>query len=81
MVRDMVAGLPGHSAHPALIVYGDHELRFIRKMAKAWHYKHPHSQLVEVRDAHHILNQDNPAAFNAALLEFLQEIQTDTQEV
>lgn len=74
MVRDMVEGLPGHSAHPALIVYGDHDLRSLRKMAEAWHKGHPHSQLVEVQNAHHILNQDNPAAFNAALLGFLQTI-------
>lgn len=73
MVRDIATGLPGHPPHPALIVYGDHEMRFIRKMAEGWHDKHPNSQLVEVRDAHHILNQDNPVEFNAALLNFLEE--------
>ena len=72
MLRDLVEGLPGHPPHPALIVYGDHEMRFIQKMARAWHSQHPHSQLVEIQDAHHILNQDNPAAFNAVLETFLQ---------
>jgi 3-oxoadipate enol-lactonase len=79
MVRDMVIGLPEHSAHPALIVYGDHELRFIRKMAERWHDSHPNSRLVEVQDAHHILNQDNPAGFHAVLLEFLQEVLEDDE--
>jgi 3-oxoadipate enol-lactonase len=67
MLRDMVIGLPEHSPHPALIVYGDHEWRFVRRMAKAWHKEHPDSQLVEICDAHHILNQDNPAAFHQVL--------------
>lgn len=74
MVRDMVIGLDEHPRPPALIVYGAHDLGFIKTMAQKWHDRHPNSQLVQIEDAHHILNQDNPAAFNAVLLDFLQEI-------
>ncbi len=73
MVRDMVMGLPEPPEHPALIVYGDHDLRFIRQMSKTWHQRQPNSRLVEIQNAHHILNQDNPEAFNAVLRAFLQE--------
>jgi pimeloyl-ACP methyl ester carboxylesterase len=81
MVRDMVVGLPGHPPHPALIVYGDHELRALKNMSKRWYKQHPDGRLVEIHDAHHILNQDNPAAFNTALLNFLEEIRVKTAEV
>ena len=78
MVRDMVIGLDEHPRPPALIVYGDHDLRFLKTMAEKWHDQHPNSQLVEIEDAHHVLNQDNPGAFNAALLDFLQKIDQTT---
>jgi 3-oxoadipate enol-lactonase len=76
MVRDMVLGLPEPPAHPALIVYGDHDLRFLRQMSTTWHHRQPYSRLVKIANAHHILNQDNPEAFNQALLNFLQETVT-----
>ncbi len=75
MVRDMVAGLPAPSSKPALIVIGDHDLPFIIKMAKDWHTRLPNSELAMVEYAHHILNQDNPAAFNAILVDFLERMQ------
>ncbi len=74
MVRDMVIGIPEPNTQPSLIVYGDHDIRFLRNMSIKWHQRQPNSQLVEIKNAHHILNQDNPAAFNAALLSFLAEI-------
>jgi 3-oxoadipate enol-lactonase len=74
MVRDMVAGLPAPTSKPALIVYGDHDLPFIINMSKDWHTRLPNSELAIIENAHHILNQDNPAAFNAVLLDFLERI-------
>lgn len=74
MVRDMVAGVPEPSSKPALIVYGDHDLPFIIKMSKDWHARLPNSELAMVENAHHILNQDNPAAFNTILVDFLERV-------
>lgn len=74
MVRDMVTGLPELPQQPALMVCGDHDLRFIHKMAEKWHNILPQSQLVLIQHAHHILNQDNPEEFNKVLLNFLEQI-------
>lgn len=71
MTRDMVAGLPAPSHKPTLIVYGDHELPVLVKLTKSWHDRLPHSELVMIERAHHILNQDNPDGFNPILLDFL----------
>jgi 3-oxoadipate enol-lactonase len=72
MVRDMAAGLPAPPDKPRLIVYGDHDIPFIINMSKKWHKRLPGSELAEIEQAHHILNQDNPAAFNVILREFLE---------
>lgn len=77
MVRDMVAGLPAPSSKPTLIVYGDHDLPFIIKMSKDWHARLPNSKLAMIENAHHILNQDNPTAFNVVLLDFLKACRED----
>ncbi len=74
MTRDLVRGLPEPPTQPSLIIYGDHDLRFIQHMSILWHERQPNSRLVEVPNAHHILNQDNPAYFNNVLLEFLETI-------
>ena len=74
MIRDMTVPLPEPAEMPRLIVYGDHEKPFVIKASIAWHERVPGSELVEVQDAHHIVNQDNPQAFNAALLAFLQQL-------
>ena len=74
MLRDMVEGLPEYNRQPALIVYGDHEVGFVRKKCRTWHAALPDSRLVVIPDAHHITNQDNPEAFNEVLLSFLDEV-------
>jgi 3-oxoadipate enol-lactonase len=74
MVRDMAAGLPAPPDTPRLIVYGDHDLALLNNMAKKWHQRLPGSELVEIENAHHILNQDNPIAFNTVLRDFLERI-------
>ncbi len=57
---------------PMLMCYGDHDLAFIKKMSQKWHRRIPHSRLAEVKEAHHIANQDNPEEFNRILLSFLE---------
>ena len=74
MIRDMTVPLPEPTEMPRLIVYGDHEKPFVIKASIAWHERVPGCKLVEVEDAHHIVNQDNPQAFNATLLAFLQQL-------
>jgi pimeloyl-ACP methyl ester carboxylesterase len=74
MVRDMVVGLPAPTNKPALIVYGDHDIPFVINMSKKWHERLPNGEIVRVDNAHHILNQDNPSAFNAAVLNFMERV-------
>ncbi|TVR51086.1 MAG: alpha/beta hydrolase [Spirochaetaceae bacterium] len=74
MIRDLATGLPAPPPHPTLIMYGDHDMRFIRKMSEKWHERLPETQLQLIENAHHILNQDNPDACNAALRRFLAEV-------
>lgn len=58
---------------PALIIYGEHD---------AWPVKHQNNELarmlggraVQVADAAHLVNQDNPDVFNDVLAEFLLEL-------
>jgi len=72
MYRDMVKGIPKQTIEPMLLCYGDHDLPFIKRMSQKWHRRTPHSVLAEVKDAHHIANQDNPGDFNRILLSFLE---------
>lgn len=71
MLDDMVSDFPEQPKHPVLIMYGDHDLGFIKKMAQQWHASLSDSQIAMVVEAHHIANQDNPEAFNKILLSFL----------
>jgi len=69
----MVKGIPKQTIEPMLLCYGDHDLPFIKRISQKWHRRIPHSVLAEVKDAHHIANQDNPGDFNRILLSFLEE--------
>jgi 3-oxoadipate enol-lactonase len=71
LLRDMVRGLPGHTAEPKLLCHGDHEIAFVQKQMRRWHEECPQSQLKIIEDAHHIANQDNPEETNRLLLDFL----------
>ena len=71
MIRDMTAGLPEPPERPTLILYGDHDIGFIRRMSEKWHTRLPKSRLVMIDQAHHILNQDNAEACNTAIETFL----------
>ncbi len=71
LLRDMVRGLPKHTAEPKLLCHGDHEIAYIQKQMRGWHQESPKSQLEIIEDAHHIANQDNPEGTNRVLLDFL----------
>ena len=75
MLEDMVEGLPEHPKQPMLIIYGDHDISFIKNMSVKWHADRPESQLKMVENAHHIVNQDKPEELNKILLDFLKERQ------
>ncbi len=79
LLRDMVRGLPGHTAEPKLLCYGDQEISFVQKQMKKWHEKCPNSQLKVIEDAHHVANQDNPEGTNNVLLDFLESIDGDIE--
>ena len=74
MYRDMVRGLPEPTNEPMLIIYGDHDQAFVKNISNRWHEKTPHSKLIEIKNAHHVANQDNPTDFNKALQSFLQDL-------
>lgn len=58
--------------HPILIARGASDnLGNISKVAARWHARDPRSTLTTIPDAGHVANMDNPAAFNAIMLEFL----------
>jgi len=74
LLRDMVKGLPEPPKEPMLLIYGDHEAPFVKKLLEKMNHNSPNSQLGVVKDAHHIANQDNPEEFNKILLSFLDEL-------
>jgi len=75
LLRDMVKGLPEPSKEPMLLLHGDHEASFVKRMLQRMNQNNPHSRLAVVKNAHHIANQDNPEEFNQILLSFLDELQ------
>jgi 3-oxoadipate enol-lactonase len=76
-IRYSTGGLrhdPNHRfQQPLLIAHGEHEMAFVRADAAAWAEREPQSHYVIIPDAGHVVNMDNPEAFNAALLAFLAE--------
>ena len=71
MVYDLIDESPEPRKAPLLITYGEKDLFFIRNAAKKWHRTEAGSQCVEIPNANHIANQDNPEAFNQAVMDFL----------
>lgn len=74
MIREMAEGLPSSVKQPSLIMYGDHEASFVKKMSKILHETLPDSKMVVIDNAHHIANQDNPEAFNYELIQFVNSL-------
>jgi pimeloyl-ACP methyl ester carboxylesterase len=76
--QGMAAGgnvkLPAPS-QPLLITHGELESpKLTITMNQKWHYETPGSEYVILPGAGHNCNQDNPAAFNQVLLDFLRGI-------
>ncbi|MBT0811115.1 alpha/beta hydrolase [Litoribacter ruber] len=74
MVYDLIDQSPAPQNSPSLITYGKKDLFFIRNAAEQWHKEAPGSKCVEIQSANHIANQDNPEAFNKALIGFLKSL-------
>lgn len=72
-------GIPGHHINvPFLLTHGDQDKTgSIRKQAPQWAAYEPDCRYQVIPDAGHNANQDNPAAFNAVLLDFLAETAVD----
>ena len=74
MVYDLIDKYPEPEKVPLLITYGKKDLFFIRSAAKKWHRKETGSNCVEIQNANHIANQDNPEKFNKAVIDFLNAL-------
>lgn len=74
MCYDLIDSAPQPPKAPLLMLYGEKDLGFIKNASKAWHKKEPSSKCVEIPNANHIANQDNPEAFNRALKAFLESL-------
>ncbi|SHE79009.1 alpha/beta fold hydrolase [Alkalibacter saccharofermentans] len=74
MIRDWVTGIPELLKQPMLIIYGDREFGAVKKMHQRWHANTPNSEIVMIKNAHHITNQDNPEEVNKAILSFITNL-------
>jgi pimeloyl-ACP methyl ester carboxylesterase len=60
---------------PTLLMHGDgDQIGDIAQGTRAWAAREPLAEYVRVPQARHASNQDNPAAFNAALTSFLDRV-------
>ncbi|MGL3819362.1 alpha/beta fold hydrolase [Sphingopyxis sp. R3-92] len=60
--------------HPILIMNGAHDrLGNISRIVERWRERDRNSEYVEVADAGHVANLDNPGAVNAAILAFIRK--------
>jgi 3-oxoadipate enol-lactonase len=67
---------------PTLLLHGDVDrVGDVVDSTRAWAARDDRAEYVVVPDAGHASNQDNPAAFNAALLTFLDRVDTSTDAV
>ncbi len=67
--------VPHGVKQPMLIAHGDHEMpKFVEKECKEWFASIDNATYYLIPDAGHNGNQDNPIAFNQALIAFLKSI-------
>ncbi len=57
---------------PLLIAHGDHDYASLQKQAVQW-AKRDQATLIQISEAGHIANYDNPAFFNQSMLDFLSK--------
>jgi pimeloyl-ACP methyl ester carboxylesterase len=67
-----------HVETPMLVLYGDHEVAPGKRQGERLSETVAHGSWQEISDAGHLVNQDNPDAFNAACEEFFARL--DHQE-
>lgn len=65
---------------PTLILWGEYDDLTPRSLSEELHWRIKASHLVLIPDAGHISNLDNPAAFNAAVREFLSRVDAHYSE-
>ena len=61
-------------AAPTLLVAGQHSPSIFHRLNGALAELLPHGRKIDIPQASHIMHEDNPAGFNAAVLAFLQEV-------
>jgi non-heme chloroperoxidase len=66
-----------HVTTPLLVVYGDTEVSMVKNQGNRLGSAVPDGTVREIPDAGHLVNQDNPEAFNDALAEFMAGLSTD----
>jgi pimeloyl-ACP methyl ester carboxylesterase len=63
-----------HVETPLLVLYGGHETGQIKRQGRQLAESVPNGQHREIADAAHLVNQDNPTAFNKACAEFFETL-------
>lgn len=63
-----------HVRTPTLVLYGDHEAPSIKRQGQRLAETVGRGSWQEIPDSGHLVNQDNPRAFNAACTEFFVEL-------
>jgi 3-oxoadipate enol-lactonase len=73
----------GHAMHvlaaPFLVIVGDRDVPDIQAIVKTLEVKIPRAKKVIVRGAGHMVNMEKPEEFNAAVLEFLKQIRSQSR--
>lgn len=63
-----------HVQVPTLVLYGDHEAPAVKHQGERLAETVAHGSWQEIPDAGHLVNQDNPRAFNAACAAFFADL-------
>lgn len=62
---------------PLLLMIGEHDVDIAKSLVHEWHKRNSETELIEVKDAGHCINLDQPEQFNKTLLNFLTNIEKD----
>jgi pimeloyl-ACP methyl ester carboxylesterase len=74
MLQCSMTGIAARPSQPLLLTHGEWDQPFLIKHIANWRQRTPGSQYAVIPQAGHLANQDNPAAFNQALLSFLETV-------
>ena len=73
----LTGGTPVRARAPVLLACGTGEQRFVTRPVGAWAGREPAVAVQRVDGAGHFANEDNPAAFDAALFDLLRRHASD----